>query len=112
MSGVLHGSILEPVLLNITSDIDDGIKCTLWKFSSANKLSGATDTVVGGDAIQRDHDKLKRWGHINLMRFNKERWKNLHLGQGNPRYAYRLGEEFLESGFAEKNLGVLADEKL
>ncbi|PKU47410.1 rna-directed dna polymerase from mobile element jockey-like [Limosa lapponica baueri] len=113
ISGVPQGSVLVPMLFSIfVGDMDTGTERTLRKFSNDTRLCGTVDTLDGRDAIQRDLDRLERWVHANLMKFNQAKRKVLHLSRGKPKHKYRLDREWTESSLEEKDLGVMVDEKL
>ena len=53
---------------------------------SANniKYSGTVDTIKRKNVTQRDLDRLEKWTHVNLMKFNKAKCNVLHLDQEIP----------------------------
>lgn len=92
--------------------MDSRIECTLSKFAKDTKLCGAVNRLKGKDATQEDFDRLGRWACVNLMKFNNAKCKILHMGHGNIKHKYRLGNEWIESSSEDKDLVVLVYKKL
>ncbi|KAK4826298.1 hypothetical protein QYF61_007145 [Mycteria americana] len=106
-SGVPQGSVLGQILFNIfVRDMDSGIERTLSKFVDDTDLSGVVDTLEGRDAVQRDLDRLEEWAPCEPHEVQQGQVQGPAPGSG------QLGDEWIERSPAEKDLGVLVDEKL
>ena len=69
------------------------------------KLCGAANTLKAWGAVQRNLDSLEQWAQENLMRFNKVKYKVLHMGCGNLHYQYKLGDVRIKHTPAKKGQG-------
>lgn len=58
------------------------------------------------EVLQRDLDRLESEAINSCIKFNKSKCQILHLGSGNAGYAYRLGNETLESSPAERSMNI------
>ncbi|PKU37005.1 hypothetical protein llap_12690 [Limosa lapponica baueri] len=68
--------------------------------------------MVNFRILKRDFSRLEKRVDRNIVQFNKETCKVLHMGKNNPRHQYVLGLTQLENSVAEKDLGVLVDTRL
>ena len=82
------------------------------QFADDTKLGGVADTPEGCAATQQNPDRVENWAGRNLMRFNKSNCRVLYLGRNNCTYQYRSGADLLERSSAEKDLGVLVNNRL
>ncbi|KAJ7410390.1 rna-directed dna polymerase from mobile element jockey-like [Pitangus sulphuratus] len=110
MTGVLEWKVFLPGKVKTgTRDTDSGIKNALSKFA-ITKLCGTVNTRQGRDAIQRDLHRLDRWAPVTFRRFNKAKYKVLHMGQGKPKHKFNLGGEWIENSLKKKDFGILVNE--
>lgn len=104
--GVPQRSILDPVLFNawlIVWMMGQSLQvCSLSKSADDTKLRGEPNTPEGHSALQRVLNRMEKWAIRNLMKFNKEECKILHLGRNSPVHQYILGASWLKSSFLEK----------
>lgn len=90
-----------------TGDMGSGTTHILSKFADDTKLCGAVNMLEGWNITQRDPERMDMWA----VQTSWSSTKVLHLGRGNPRHTGRLGREVTGSSPAEKDLGVVVEQR-
>jgi len=70
------------------------------------------DIPDGCSVSQKDVSRLEKWAERNLIQFMKAYCEILRLGRSIPIHQHLLGANQLESGFPEKELGILENNTL
>jgi len=113
MSGVPQDLVLGPPLFYIFGgDMGSGVECTLSKFADDTKMCGVVNMLEARDVIQRDLERLERWACVKLVKFNKTKFKVLHMVWGNAMQKYSPCREGIETSLEKKDVRVFADKKL
>jgi len=87
---VSQGSVLGPFLFNnFINDLDEGIKCTVSKFTDDIRLGKSVHLPEGS----KDLNMLEQWAEASWLRSNKAQHCVPHFSHKNPIQRCRLGEE-------------------
>ena len=71
------------------------------------------NTLADNISLQKDIDKLIKWGETWQMKFNIQKCKSLHVGHNNNNdFYYSIGHEWLNHDTQEKDLGVIVSNDL
>ena len=112
-SGVPQGSVLGPLLFVIyVNDLDDHIKSNIALFADDTKVGGKGNSNESCTILQSDLRKIHEWSQTWGMKFNLDKCKTLHVGNGNGRYSYTLGNHTLSEVQSERDLGVFVSSDL
>ena len=112
-SGVPQGSVLGPTLFVLyINDLPDRLQATTKMYADDTKLYGRASTKDDQCSLQNDLEVLMDWSTTWQLHFNTQKCTVLHIGPGNAKHIYTLGDDILQNKSEEKDLGMQVDDEL
>ena len=117
-SGILQGSVLEPILFLIyyINDMPDQVYNNIYLFADDATVSVNFKDVKDCSSLQLDLNNLNEWSKKCQLYFNVNKCKVMYFGYKNPSTNYVMGkknEECVEEDVThEKDLGVIIQSDL
>jgi hypothetical protein len=111
-SGIPQGNVLDPILFTIyINDLPDVVQNIAKLFADDTKLYAVVNKEEEQHNLQNDINNLVHWSDKWLLKFNKSKCKQVHLGHA-TNTKYKMGENEINQVTEEKDLGILIDDKL
>ena len=115
ISGVLQGSVIDPILFFIyINDLPNNLKSTARLFADDTIIYMTISNGTDATALQQDLDKLATWEETWQMEFHPQKCSVLHITRSrNPKYKqYTLHGHTLVKEDNAKYLGVVINKTL
>ena len=109
ISGVPQGSVLGPILFLIyINDLENEIGSKIIKFADDTKMFRRVESQEDRHQLQSDLNKLVKWAEKwQMLFFNNDKCKCLHIGQANTKTNYLMNNAVLLPTQREKYVGVV-----
>ena len=112
-SGVPQGSVLGPTLfIYFINDMPNVVNSMIKIFAHDTKIYEGLSFPSLSSPLQTNIENLHAWTLDWQIKFNNDKCKVLHIGKNNPIISYTMDGIRLDVTEAEKDLGVVVDNKL
>ena len=117
-SGIPQGSVLGPILFVLyINDLPDVMQCSsqTYLYADDTKIFKEINSTGDCENLQSDIYLMNNWADTWMLKFHPDKCKTIRIGNSeldHHQYSLKPGIPPMESSSAEKDVGVIIDDKL